>query len=106
MGVGEDTATTLAMVIHELATNSVKHGALSSDAGTLDISSRSDEENIYVIWAETGGPEISRTPDMSGYGSRLIERSVAGRFRGSLDYDWQATGLVATLRMRKDRLAA
>ncbi|MEO7366038.1 MAG: HWE histidine kinase domain-containing protein [Sphingomicrobium sp.] len=106
MGVGEDTATTLAMVVHELATNSVKHGALSSAAGMLDISSRSDEEDIYVIWAETGGPEISAAPDMSGYGSRLIERSMANRFRGSLEYDWQSTGLVATLRMRKDRLAA
>ncbi|MEO6581904.1 MAG: HWE histidine kinase domain-containing protein [Sphingomicrobium sp.] len=106
MGVGEDTATTLAMVVHELATNSVKHGALSAEAGTLDISSRSDETDLYVIWAETGGPEITETPNMGGYGSRLIERSVAGRFRGSLEYDWQATGLVATLRMRKDRLAA
>lgn len=106
MGVGEQTATTLAMVVHELATNSVKHGALSSDTGTLDISSRSDEDHVCVIWAETGGPEIAQAPDMSGYGSRLISRSVAGRFRGSLDYDWQTTGLVATLRMRKDRLAA
>lgn len=106
MGVGEQTATTLAMVIHELATNSVKHGALSSDTGSLDISSRADEDDLYVIWAETGGPEIDEDPDMGGYGSRLIERSVASRFRGSLDYDWQATGLVATLRMRKDRLAA
>jgi hypothetical protein len=42
---------------------------------------------------------------MGGYGSRLIERSVSSQFRGSLDYDWQRTGLVATLRVRKDRLA-
>jgi two-component sensor histidine kinase len=40
-----------------------------------------------------------------GFGSRLISRSVTGRLRGSLDYDWQTKGLVATLTVRKDRLA-
>lgn len=106
MGVGVEAATTLAMVVHELATNSVKHGALSSDAGTLDISSRSEDSDVFIIWAETGGPEIAESPKMDGYGSQLIDRSVSSRFRGSLDYDWQQSGLVATLRMRKDRLAA
>lgn len=106
MGVGFDAATTLAMVVHELATNAVKHGALSSHAGALNITSRSDESDLYIIWAETGGPEVQRPPEMRGYGSKLIDRSVSSRFRGSLDYDWQRTGLVATLKMRKDRLAA
>ena len=105
MGVGEHTATTLAMVVHELATNAVKHGALSSDSGTLDISSQADEAYLCIVWAETGGPEITGAPNMDGYGSRLIDRSVFSQFRGSLEYDWQRTGLVATLRMRKDRLA-
>jgi two-component sensor histidine kinase len=105
MGVGERTATTLAMVVHELATNSVKHGALSSEAGSLDISSRSDDTDLFVIWAETGGPEVKEHPDMQGFGSKLIARSVSSQFGGALEYDWQATGLVATLRMRKDRLA-
>ena len=106
MGVGEKAATTLAMVIHELATNAVKHGALADAAGTLDISSRSDEEHIFIVWAETGGPEIAGPPQMAGYGSRLIERTMSNQLRGKLDYDWQRTGLVATLCMRKDLLAA
>lgn len=106
MGVGERTATTLAMVVHELATNSVKHGALSAEAGSLDISSRADDDDLYVIWAETGGPEINSKPEMKGFGSQLIARSVAAQFRGAIEYDWQPTGLVATLRMRKDRLAS
>ncbi|HET9429084.1 MAG TPA: HWE histidine kinase domain-containing protein [Allosphingosinicella sp.] len=105
MGVGERTATTLAMVVHELATNSVKHGALSAEAGSLDISSRADHTDLYLTWAETGGPEVKSAPEMKGFGSKLIARSVADQFRGAIDYDWQATGLVATLRMRKDRLA-
>lgn len=106
MGVGERAATTLAMVVHELATNSVKHGALSSESGTLNISSHSDDADLFVIWAETGGPEVRADPEMRGFGSKLIARSVASQFQGALDYDWQPTGLVATLRIRKDRMAA
>jgi two-component sensor histidine kinase len=106
MGVGENAAATLAMVIHELATNAVKHGALSLDSGTLDISSRTDGDDLCLIWAETGGPEVTGPPQMAGYGSQLMDRTVSSQFRGTLDYDWQRTGLVATLRMRKDRLAA
>ena len=106
MGVGYDAATTLAMVVHELATNAVKHGALSSHAGSLDISSKADDTHLTIIWSENGGPEIDETPAMTGYGSRLMDRSVSSRFRGSLDYDWQRTGLVATLKMRKDTLAS
>jgi two-component sensor histidine kinase len=103
MGVGEGAATTLAMVIHELATNSVKHGALSSVEGTLDVSGRTEDDKVFIIWSETGGPEVPRPPEMGGFGSRMIQRSVAGRLGGSLEYDWQPTGLVATLTMRKDR---
>jgi two-component sensor histidine kinase len=104
MGVGEATATTLAMVVHELATNSVKHGALSADAGTLDLSGRTEEEEVHLIWSEGGGPPIEEEPEMSGFGSRMIQRSIAAQLGGSLSYDWQPSGLVATLVMRKDRM--
>ncbi len=104
MGVGEKTATTLAMVVHELATNSVKHGALSTDTGTLDLSGRTEEDQVHLIWSETGGPRIADVPEMAGFGSRMILRSVATQLAGSLSYDWQSSGLVATLVMRKDRM--
>ena len=106
MGVGYEAATTLAMVVHELATNAVKYGALSTPAGSLDISSHADDEDLCIIWAETGGPEIEAPPDMQGFGSKLIDRSISSRFRGELTYDWQRSGLVATLKVRKDRLAS
>jgi two-component sensor histidine kinase len=105
MGVGERTATTLAMLIHELATNSVKYGALSSASGFLDISSRTDETHICLIWAETGGPSITEKPDLKGFGSRLVARSVSGQLGGELVYDWQESGLVVTVRMRQDQLS-
>ena len=106
MGVGEGTATTLAMVIHELATNAVKHGALSVDAGTLDVSSTTDERDVILTWAENGGPPVRAVSEMRGFGSKMILRSISQQFNGALSYDWQPTGLVVTLRMRKDRLAA
>lgn len=105
MGVGERTASTLAMVVHELATNSVKHGALSSEAGALDISSKTEGDDVFLVWAETGGPSMDEQPAMRGFGSKMIARSVSSQLGGSLDYDWQAAGLVATLRMRRSRLA-
>jgi two-component sensor histidine kinase len=107
MGVGEKTVTTLALVVHELATNSVKHGALSTDAGKLDISSSADDErDVVVVWAETGGPSIERVPDLHGFGSRMISRSLAHELGGELSYDWRSTGVVITLRMRRQKLAS
>jgi two-component sensor histidine kinase len=104
MGIGERTASTLAMVIHELATNSVKYGALSCAEGFLDVSSRTDEDRLYLIWAETGGPPIVSHPELSGFGSRLIARTVSSQLGGDLAYDWQESGLVVTIAMRLDQL--
>ena len=105
MGVGERAAQTLALVIHELATNSLKHGALSAEAGMLDVSNRTDDDNVYLIWAETGGPEIDEAPQSGGFGSKLLARTLADQLQGEIAYDWQPEGLVATLRLDKDRLA-
>lgn len=105
MGVGEHSATSFAMVIHELATNSVKYGALSCDDGVLDISSTADGPFLNIIWAETGGPKLAHQPELEGFGSKLINRSVAGQLGGELLYDWQASGLVVTIKVRTDRLS-
>jgi two-component sensor histidine kinase len=106
MGIGERTASTLAMVVHELATNSVKYGALSCAEGFLDVSSQSEGDQISLIWAETGGPSIVGNPELSGFGSRLVARSVSSQLGGELRYDWQGSGLVVTISMRLDLLAA
>ena len=106
MGIGEQTASTLAMVIHELATNSVKYGALSCAEGVLDVSSKAEGDRIDLVWAETGGPSITGQPELTGFGSRLVARSVSSQLGGKLDYDWQESGLVVTIGMRSDKLAA
>ena len=105
MGVGEKSANTLAMIVHELATNSVKHGALSSDVGTLEITAAVEADVLELTWAETGGPVLEKHPEMDGFGSRMIARTVQTELGGTISYDWQATGLVATVSARSDLLA-
>jgi two-component sensor histidine kinase len=106
MGLGERSAITLAMVFHELATNSVKHGCLSAEAGMLDVSTRVDGAELVIIWAESGGPKVQGPPTRAGFGSTYIKRTVAGQFGGSMDYGWEPEGLVAKLHLRTDRLAS
>jgi two-component sensor histidine kinase len=104
MGVGEAAATSLALVVHELATNSLKYGALSVEAGTLDVSSTSDGAMISLIWMERGGPAVTAPPQREGFGSKLVDRSVGRQLSGSIDYDWDDGGLTATLRLDRAKL--
>jgi two-component sensor histidine kinase len=107
MGVGEASATTLAMILHELATNSLKYGALSADTGTLDVSSASQGDgNVVVVWTERGGPPVSMPTGPGGFGSKLINRAIAAQLHGTITCDWAAEGIVVTLTMDAKRLEA
>jgi two-component sensor histidine kinase len=107
MGVGEATANSLALVIHELATNSLKYGALSSGTGTLDIATRVPAEtHIELVWMERGGPEVHEPPEANGFGSKLVHRSVSQHLGGSIDYNWSPDGLIVTLTLDRKKLAA
>lgn len=106
IGVGEETATTLALVVHELATNSLKYDALSCAIGTLDIACATPEDEIVVVWTEQGGPPVDAPPHLGGYGSKLITRSMERQLGGSITYDWAKSGAIVTLKMQRDRLAA
>jgi two-component sensor histidine kinase len=106
MGVGETAATGLGLVIHELATNSMKYGALSVPAGTLDVSSSTDADKIVLTWLERGGPAVEIPNGVEGFGSKLVRRSVSGQLGGSIDYDWSPGGLIVTITMDRERLSA
>lgn len=105
MGVGEAAATTLALVIHELATNSLKYGALSVEAGTLDVSCAAQDQEVVVVWTERGGPPVAAPEGPGGFGSKLVTRGMSVQLGGAIDYNWSEHGLIVTLRMLKDRLA-
>lgn len=106
MSVGETATTIVALVVHELATNSLKYGALSVDTGALDVSCSAHDEAVTVVWTESGGPATHTPSELKGYGSKLVERSITGQLRGSIKYDWQEEGLIVTLRIDPVRLAA
>lgn len=104
--VGEAAATTLALVIHELATNSVKYGSLSVADGTVEVSCPEHDGQVAVVWTERGGPPVSAPAGPGGFGSKLVSRSLGQQLGGSIAYDWPPEGAVATLRMSRARLAA
>jgi two-component sensor histidine kinase len=104
MGVGEGAANALAMVVHELATNSLKYGALSVEAGLLDVSSDSQGDEVIITWTERGGPS-TLPPSGTGYGAKLVERMVSGQLRGSIERDWTTAGLIVRLYMSATALA-
>ena len=105
IGVGEQAATTLALVIHELATNSLKYGALSTNTGLLDISGEEEPEALTLKWVERGGSEIVEAPSQEGFGRKLVERSISQQLGGSIHADWLPEGAVVTLRVSKSRLS-
>src|SRR5476651_851446 len=87
MGVGEQAATTLALVVHELATNSLKYGALSTPTRTLDISCAPHDTEVVVVWTERGGPPVTAPADDAGYGSKLLNRGMTTQLGGSIACD-------------------
>ena len=105
MGIAEGPATGLALIVHELATNSVKYGALSVDSGTLDVSGSNDGEVVTISWTERGGPVVEPPNGASGYGSELVRRSLSSHLGGTITYDWSSEGVVVTLKLKEDRLA-
>jgi two-component sensor histidine kinase len=101
MGVGEAAATTLALVVHELATNSLKYGALSVPIGTLDVSASDREQNLALVWTERGGPPVTPCTGPGGHGSRLLDRANTQQLDGSVERIWDEAGVVVNLTMNK-----
>jgi len=104
INVGEASSTTIALIIHELATNAAKYGALSVESGTLDVSCAVEDDMITLRWTERGGPPVVAPAKLEGYGSKLVHRSVATQLGGSIKFDWSEPGVVVTLAMSKKRL--
>jgi two-component sensor histidine kinase len=103
--VGEGSITTLALVVHELATNSLKYGALSRASGALNVSCRLDDDEAIIVWTETGGPPVATARGEAGFGSRLVHRSIVRQLGGSIAFDWPSEGAIVTLRVSRTKLA-
>lgn len=78
VNLSAETATQIGLVFHELATNAVKHGSLSTETGTVQIKWDQDGKYVRVTWSEAGGPPLAEpAKSISGFGSTLIRMSVS-----------------------------
>jgi two-component sensor histidine kinase len=93
-------AVVLSMIVHEIATNAAKYGALSNDSGRVtlewEIIPDTPRPRLRLIWTEVGGPPVTE-PVQRGFGSRLIERSARDQLGGEATVDFLPRGVVCTL---------
>lgn len=94
------TALALSMALHELATNAIKYGALSTAAGRVriawDLAPGPGAERLDLTWTESGGPPVE-PPAERGFGSRLIERGLAAELSGSATIDFHPDGVLCRI---------
>jgi two-component sensor histidine kinase len=88
-------ATTMALLVHELATNAAKYGALSSASGRVAISWSLSDGRLNFEWRESGGPVVS-APSKTGFGMRLLSQALI-QFGGVVETKFEATGLLCKM---------
>jgi len=94
-----DTAQVIAVILHELATNAAKYGALSAMGGRIELKwSHEADGRLILCWTEMGGPGVQR-PTRQGFGTRVIE-GMASQYRGKAHFDWRAEGLVCEIALQ------
>lgn len=95
--LGPHAALSIALALHELATNAVKYGALSTSQGTVTIQWAAEQDGKFtLIWLEAGGPIVGEG-DRSGFGTRLLLKVFPLELRGTADIDYRTGGIVFTL---------
>lgn len=90
------SAQTLALALHELATNAAKYGALSSKSGRLSLNWMLNNGKLDLDWSESGGPS-TKPPNTKGFGTRIILASIERQLRGHVAFDWRPEGLRCTI---------
>jgi len=90
------TAQTVAISLHELATNAVKYGSLSAADGHVEIAwSHTADGRLSLCWIEAGGPTV-RPPTHRGFGTRITENMI-GQLKGAVHFDWRDQGLTCEI---------
>ncbi|MBB3210481.1 light-regulated signal transduction histidine kinase (bacteriophytochrome)/CheY-like chemotaxis protein [Rhodopirellula rubra] len=92
IGLRGDIAPIMALVLHELATNSVKHGALSHPAGALDVSWKHDAGGVSMVWRESNSP-VRPAAKRRGFGMALVERAIPYECNGESELTFHGDGI-------------
>ncbi len=91
-----ETAQIIAVVLHELATNAAKYGALSVLSGKVALDWEWQQGRLNLQWDERGGPAVQQ-PGTHGYGTKVISASIIQQLKGSARFDWRPSGLRFTM---------
>jgi PAS domain S-box-containing protein len=102
--IGRSSATALALIVHEQATNAMKYGALSNDTGSVAIVGERLGDGYRLTWCERGGPGIAVAPAKVGFGTMMADRTINGQLGGTIERDWSADGLTVRVSLPRDRL--
>jgi two-component sensor histidine kinase len=91
-------AVTMAMALHELCTNAIKYGALSTEGGSVDLRWQVEQgpPRLRLEWRERGGPAVT-PPSRRGFGTRMLERALAGDLKAQVRLDFAPEGLVCVI---------
>ena len=104
IAVDDRGATPLGLLIHELATNATKYGALSAPDGEVRVSTRVADGLLELRWDETGGPPISGPPEHTGFGTKLSELSIVQQLGGTIEREWRPDGVTVICVVKLKRL--
>ncbi|THD36384.1 MAG: PAS domain S-box protein [Sphingomonas sp.] len=98
VAIDDRSATPLALLFHELATNATKYGALSYPDGAVTVTMHRADDGVTLGWREAGGPAVS-APETGGFGTQLMEMSAVRQLGGIVTRDWKPEGLDLTVRV-------
>ena len=102
--IGGSSITSLALLLHEFATNAVKYGGLSSPTGDVHVKWTIAADEVVLIWSESGGSSIDQEPEGNGFGDKLAQGMTA-QLGAKMSREWLPEGLTIRLTAPLERLA-
>lgn len=103
--VEPQTAVTLLLALHELATNAAKYGALSNGSGKVSVSWTHDGDLLDLVWQEQGGPPVNG-PTAFGFGTRMIKRALAAELKANVKHSFEEAGVICRVQAQLRQVEA
>jgi PAS domain S-box-containing protein len=105
ISVADSAVSSLALLVHEFATNAAKYGALSTDEGMIDIACMAEGDDVALDWTERGGPPVANSAGPEGFGAVLSRIAVNNQLGGEIVRNWAPDGLSIRLVVPRSRLS-